>query len=56
MEKSYGEPRLVLLRIGAVVDAGQNAFTRTLEDGKHVHGNSKDNNAVDCVFSDQIFG
>jgi hypothetical protein len=45
-----------MLRVGAVVDAAKNAFTRTLQDGHAVHGNAKENNAVDCVFSDQIFG
>jgi mannose-6-phosphate isomerase-like protein (cupin superfamily) len=53
--KAVGGP-LVMLRVGAVVDAAKNAFTRTLQDGRAVHGNSKDNNAVDCVFSDQVFG
>jgi mannose-6-phosphate isomerase-like protein (cupin superfamily) len=52
--RAVGGP-LVMLRVGAPVDGTKNPFTRSLPDGAKVNGNAKENNAVECVFSDRIF-
>lgn len=49
-----GEP-LVMLRVGAVVDPDKSPYGRVLEDGSPLIGNSKENNAIPCVFKPGAF-
>jgi mannose-6-phosphate isomerase-like protein (cupin superfamily) len=41
---------LVMIRVGAVVDPSKSPYGRVLKDGSPLIGNSKENNAVPCVF------
>ncbi len=46
---------LVMLRVGAVVDPSKSPYGRVLSDGSPLIGNSKENNAVPCVFKPGAF-
>jgi hypothetical protein len=39
-----------MIRVGAVVDPSKSPYGRVLRDGSPLIGNSKENNAVPCVF------
>lgn len=46
---------LVMLRVGAVVDADRSPYGRELADGTPMIGNSSENNAIPCVFKPGAF-
>jgi mannose-6-phosphate isomerase-like protein (cupin superfamily) len=46
---------LVMIRVGATVDADKSLYGRVLEDGTPLIGNSKENNTVPCVFKPGAF-
>lgn len=47
---AVGDQHLVMVRVGAVVDPTQSPYGRVLRDGSPLIGNSKENNAIPCVF------
>ncbi len=52
---AVGDGHLVMIRVGSVVDPDKSPYGRELEDGTPMIGNSKENNAIPCVFKPGAF-